>query len=144
MSIGYNKTKYPNMTQTSYYRPRDHEKVEVVRPVSQKLITRHIERQQTPQPDPLPAKREPDMNNSLIRQEPAGMVFYKEKSQKIEKPRKVKKNRIAYYSSEDEEMGTTKKIYANVNFKNFFRFLFSLIISIILKLINHKEKGLII
>jgi hypothetical protein len=98
MSIGYNKTKYPNMTQTSYYGPRE-QKFEEPRPVSEKIITRKIE----PQPEPIqPVKPEPDMNHSLIKQQPAGTILYKEKRKRIEKPKKVKKNKIAYYSSEDE------------------------------------------
>ena len=86
------------MTQTSYYQPREQEKIEIPRPVSEKIITRKIE----PQPEPIQVKHEPDMNHSLIRQQPAGTILYKEKKQKVEKQKKPKRNRIANYSSEDE------------------------------------------
>ena len=114
MSIGYNRTKYPNMTQTSYYQPRE-EKPKYVRPASEKVIrTTIVEPEPEPEPElePIKVKQEPVQN--LIRQEPAGVIVLKNKREKVVKYKKPRKNQIVYYSSEDEETGQVKKVYKNV------------------------------
>ena len=115
MSIGYNRTKYPNMTQTSYYQPRE-EKPEYVRPASEKVIRTTIVE---PEPEPIKVKQDPVQN--LIRQEPAGVIVLKNKREKVIKYKKPRKNQIVYYSSEDEEIGQVKKVYKNDNrFRNYY------------------------